>query len=85
MTLIRYYANVVCLLCGKRVVESGDGNGYLSVPGRPTNLETLIIIRQGPTVLAVDAGGAVLISFYHLPFLSAFSLSLGDGPLYGNF
>ena len=53
--------------------------GNLPVPGRPT---IWMIVRQGPTVLAVGAGGGCLDIFYsHLFFLSSFSLSLGDGPI----
>ena len=53
--------------------------GKLPVPGRPT---IWIIVGQGPTVLAVGAGGGSFGHFYsHLSFLSSFSLSLGDGPI----
>ena len=53
--------------------------GKLPVLGRPTNL---IIVEQGPIVLAVGAGGGCLdIFFSHLSFLFSFSLSLGDGPI----
>ena len=48
----------------------------LPVPGRPTNL------AQGPTALAVGAGGGCLDIFslvYH--FFFSFCLSLGDGPI----
>ena len=39
-----------------------------------------IIVGQGPTALAVGAGGGCLdIFFSRLSFLSSFSLSLGDG------
>ena len=44
----------------------------------------LILIRvgQGPTALAVGAGGCCLDIFTVIyPFLSSFSLSLGDGPI----
>ena len=44
--------------------------GKLSVPGRPT---VWIIVGQGPTVLAVDAGGGCLDIFslvYHFSLLS---------------
>ena len=44
--------------------------GKLSVPGRPT---VWIIVEQGPTVLAVDAGGGCLDIFslvYHFSLLS---------------
>ena len=38
-------------------------------------------VGQGPTALALDAGGDVFGHFYsHLSFLSSFSLSLGDAP-----
>ena len=51
--------------------------GKLPVPGRPT---IWITIGQGPTALAVGAGGVG--HFYsHLSFLTSFSLSLGDGPI----
>ena len=50
----------------------------LPVPGRPT---ILITVGQGPTALAVDAGGGCLGIYSHLSFLSSFSLSLGDGPI----
>ena len=52
--------------------------GKLPVPGRPT---ILIIVGQGPTALAVGAGGGCLDIFtLHYPLFS-FSLSLGDGPI----
>ena len=65
--------------------------GKLPVPGPPTILNT---VGQGPTALAVGAGGGCLDSvtlvsrcgwgllghFYsHLSFLFSISLSLGDG------
>ena len=54
--------------------------GKLPVPGRPT---IWISVGQGPTALAVGAGGSLFGHFYsHLSFLSSFSLSLGDGPIY---
>ena len=42
-----------------------------------------IIVGQGPTALAVGAGGGCLLGhfFSRLSFLSSFSLSLGDGPI----
>ena len=46
--------------------------GKLPVPGRPTNLD-YIIVGQGPIVLAVGAGGGCLDIFsliYHFSFLS---------------
>ena len=52
--------------------------GKLPVPGRPT---ILIAVGQGPTALAVGAGGDCLDICFHLSFLSPFSLSLGDGPI----
>ena len=53
--------------------------GKLLVPGRPT---VWVTVGQGPTALAEGAGGGVLGYFYsHLPMLSSFSLSLGDGPI----
>ena len=51
--------------------------GKLPVPGRPT---IRITVGQGPTALAVAAGGGCLDMFFsRLSFLSSFSLSLGDG------
>ena len=53
--------------------------GKLPVPGRPT---IWITVGQGPTALAIGAGGVFFGHFYsHLSFLSSFSLSLGDGPI----
>ena len=41
-----------------------------------------ITVGQGPTALAVGAGGGLFGHFYsHLSFLSSFSVSLGDGPI----
>ena len=51
----------------------------LSVPGRPT---FWIIVGQGPTALAVGAGGGLFRHFFSpLSCLSSFSRSLGDGPI----
>ena len=50
--------------------------GKLPVPGRPA---IWISVGQGPTALAVGAGGGCLDS--HLSFFFSFSLSLGDGPI----
>ena len=53
--------------------------GKLLVPGRPT---IWISVGQGPTVLAVGAGGGLFGHFYsHLSFLFSFSLPVGDGPI----
>ena len=52
--------------------------GKLPVPGRPT---ILITVGQGPTALAVGAGGGCSDIFSQLSFLLSFSLSLGDGPI----
>ena len=53
--------------------------GKLPVPGRPT---IWITVGQGPTALVVGAGGGCLdILTIIYPFLSFFSLSLGDGPI----
>ena len=41
-----------------------------------------IVVGQGPTALAVGAGGVCLdVFFSRLSFLSSFSFSLGDGPI----
>ena len=59
----------------------GNGGGAMvlgkpPVPGRPT------IWIQGPTALAVGAGGGCLDIFtFVYPFLSSFSLALGDGSI----
>ena len=53
--------------------------GKLSVPGRPTNWNT---VGQGPTVLAEGAGGGCVDIFFScLSFPFSFFLSLGDGPI----
>ena len=52
--------------------------GKLPVLGRPT---IWIAVGQGPTALAVGAGGLFGHFYSHLSFLSSFSLSLGDGPI----
>ena len=52
--------------------------GKLPVPGRPT---IWIAVGQGPSALAVGAGGLFGHFYSHLSFLSSFSLSLGDGPI----
>ena len=53
--------------------------GKLPVPGRPT---IWITVGQGPTALAVGAGGGCFGHFYSpLSFLSSFSLSFGDSPI----
>ena len=49
--------------------------GKLPVPGRPT---IWMIVGQGPISLAVGAGGGC---YFHLSFLSSFSLSLEDGTI----
>ena len=48
--------------------------GKLPVPGRPT---ILITVGQGPTALAVGAGGLDILTLIY-PF-SSLSPSLGDG------
>ena len=53
--------------------------GKLPVAGRPT---IWMIVGQGPTALAVGAGGGCLDFFSSpLSLLSFFSLFLGDGPI----
>ena len=52
--------------------------GKLPGPGRPT---IWLTVGQGPTALAVGAGGGVWTCYFPLSFLSYFSLSLGDGPI----
>ena len=53
--------------------------GKLSVPGRPT---IWITVGQGPTALALGAGGGCLDIFTLLYPLFPLSPSLGDGPIY---
>ena len=53
--------------------------GEFPVPGRTT---IWITVGQGPTALAVGAGGVFGHFYSHLSFLSSFSLSLGDGPIW---
>ena len=53
--------------------------GKLPVLERPT---IWITVGQGPTALVVGAGGGCFDIFTLIcPFLSSFSLSLGDGPI----
>ena len=53
--------------------------GKLPVPGRPT---IWITVGQGPTARVVGEGWGCLDIFTLIyPFLSSFSLSLGDGPI----
>ena len=63
------------------IVGSAMVLGKLPVPRRPT---IWITVGQGPTALAVGAGGGLFGHFYfHLSFFSS-SLpppSLGDGPI----
>ena len=49
--------------------------GKLPVPGRPT---IWMKVGQGPTVLAVGAGGLDIFTLIYL--FSSTSLSLGNGP-----
>ena len=54
--------------------------GKLPVPGRPT---IWITVGQGPTALAVGAGGGLFGHFYsHLSFLSSLSPSLWETARY---
>ena len=52
--------------------------GKLPVPARPT---IWITVGQGPTALAVGAGGVVWTFYSRLSFLSSLSLSLEAGPI----
>ena len=52
--------------------------GQLPVPGRPT---LWMIVGQGPTALAVGAGGVVWTFFFSSIFLSSFSHSLAGGSI----
>ena len=53
--------------------------GNFTMPGRPT---VLITVRQGPTALAVGAGGVCLDIFTLIyPFSPLSPTLLGDGPI----
>ena len=52
--------------------------GKLPVLGRPT---IWMAVVQGPTALAIGAGGGCLDIFTLIYPFSSFSLSLGDGPI----
>ena len=52
--------------------------GKLPVPGRPT---IWLSVGQGPTALAVGAGGVVWTFLLSSILSHSFSLSLGDGPI----
>ena len=52
--------------------------GKHPVPGRPTTLD---YSGQGPTALAVGAGGGCSDIFHSSIISHSFSLCLGDGPL----
>ena len=53
--------------------------GILPVPGRPT-IWIIHVVGQGPTALAVGAGGGSFGHFFsRLSFLFSYSLSQGDG------
>ena len=71
--------SVRCLFPPKRGCSGGAMVlGKLPVPGRPT---ILITVGQGPTALAVGAGGGGLDIFTLIYPFASFSLSLGDGPI----
>ena len=48
-------------------------HGNLPAPGRPTNLDR---VGQGPTALAVGAGGGVVWTFFLSSIISFFFLPL---------
>ena len=52
--------------------------GKLPVPVRPTSS---MLVGQGPTALAVGAGGDCLDILLSAILLSSVSLFLGDGPI----
>ena len=52
--------------------------GKVLVPGRPT---IWITVGQGPTALAVGAGGGVWTFLLSSILSSSFSLSLGNDPI----
>ena len=64
---------------GGRVVGWCDGAGKLPVPGRPT---IWIIVGQGPTALAVGAGGGCLDIFILIYPFSPLSPALWETARY---
>ena len=52
--------------------------GKFPVPGRPT---IWIMVGQGPTALAVGAGGGCLYIFLSSVISLFYSLSVGDSPI----
>ena len=66
---------LIFLQSSNKLLNIEDGAmvlGKLPVPGRPT---IWIIVGQGPTELAVGAGGGCLDIFSRLSFLFSYSLS----------
>ena len=75
------YVSSVCMYVSILSAPAGvvgwcDGPGYTSSAGVSYSLDK---VGQGPTALAVGAGGVVWTFYSPLSFLSSFSLSLGDG------
>ena len=87
MDILIRYARKKFLIWGGGGGGSGGAMvlGKLPVPGRPRFLLVWVKVGQGPTALAVSAGGGWWVVFGHffsrLPFLFSFCLSLGDGPI----
>ena len=68
----------ICSVIIFGVIGWCDGAGKLPVPGRPI---IWISVGQGPTALAVGAGGGCLDIFTLIYPFSSFFLSLRDGPI----
>ena len=65
-------------LCFRQIRGGAIVLGKLPVPGRPM---IWISVGQGPTALAVGAGGFFGHFYTQISFLSSFSFSLGDRPI----
>ena len=77
---VRFDQDLYCFLFHLHWGWSGGAMvlGELPAPGRPT---ISITVGQGPTALAVGAGGGGLDILTLIYPFSSFSLSLGDGPI----
>ena len=86
MTIAVYRGRKTTQLSSIKFISLDPGwSGGAMVLGKlpvPVRLTIWITVGQGPTALAVGAGGGWFGHFYsQLSVLSSFSLSLGDGPI----
>ena len=76
------FTKMICTVHNPKINWGWSGGAMVlgKLPGQrhPTNLMT---VGQGPTALAVGAGGGCLDIFTLLYLFFPFSLSLGDGPI----